>query len=102
MCEAFRLIAISLLKGFCDSVSNRLLFGDELIQQIVVQALVSSKALQATGYVYTLNLGNGKIASFIHAPGPPGFPCSGPTGKGGEECSGINGFRNVVVHSRFQ
>src|SRR5215472_7324203 len=102
MCKAFRLIAISLLKGLCDAVSNRLLFGDELIQQIAVQALVSCKALQATRYVDALNLGNGKFASLMHGPGPPGFPCSGPTGKGGEECSGINGFRKVVVHSRFQ
>src|SRR6516162_1836755 len=98
MREAFRLLAISLLKGFCDSLSNRLLFGDELIQQIAVQALVSCKALQATRYVYARNLGNGQFASFMRGPAPPGFPCSGPTGKGGEECSGINRLRNVVVH----
>src|SRR3974390_2868118 len=97
MCEAFRLIAISLLKGFCDSLSNRLLFGDELIQKIGVQAFVSCKALQATRYVYALNLGNGQFVSFMGGPAPPAFPCSGPTGKGGEECTGINGFRNLVL-----
>src|SRR6516165_7894507 len=106
MCEPLRIMAVSPGKGFCDSVSDRLVFGDKLSQQITVQPLVSRDSLQTTRDVHTLNLGEDQFTSLARGPRRYArfFPAlrSGPARKGSEECSGINWLCHMVIHARFQ
>src|SRR5215469_16198380 len=106
MGETLCFAAVPTCKGFTDCRTGRLVFDGKLSQQIAVQALVSGDPLQSRSDVYAPNLRENDFALGTRCPEghlenlPP--MRTGPTGNSCEKRSGINGLRNVVIHSSVQ